>query len=226
MATKNSINNISSPIASTAVTVDPGAAGDSYIQLNINTGAEFRFGVDDTDDSFRIAQGSALGTTDTFVMSDAGERTMPLQPAFLAYLPSDDNNRTGAGGAYIIGTNVALTEVYDQNSDFNTNGTFTAPQIGRYLLYGSVKVDGITAAMVSGASLFITSNRHYWAGWRDAGAMRTPADAGSWFIETIADMDAADTATFNILLGGDADTVDILGQATDPITYFCGYLIV
>ena len=80
MATKNSIDN-----AVQDLTIDPGATGDSFIQFDINATGEFRIGVDDASgDAFVIAQGSALGTNDTFVMTAAGERTMPLQSAFLA----------------------------------------------------------------------------------------------------------------------------------------------
>ena len=78
-----------------AVIVDPGASGDSFIQFNINTTAEFRIGVDDDDgDSFKISQGSALGTNDTFVVTSSGEITIPLQPSFQAYLGT---NTGGAG---------------------------------------------------------------------------------------------------------------------------------
>jgi len=225
MATKNAINNISNPIASTAVTIDPAAAADSYVQFDINTTGEFRIGVDDTDDSFRISQGSALGTNDTFVMSAAGERTMPLQPAFSAHLASNDNNRTGAN-AYIVGTNVALTEIFDQNGDFNTNGTFTAPISGRFFFYGSVKVGGITAGMVSSIVYIITSNRTYFANFNNPGALKDSGNICSFEIKVVADMDAADTAQLQILLTGATDIADILGQATDPITWFCGYLVV
>jgi len=83
MAKVNSIDN-----QSESLTIDPGASGDSFVQFDINATGEFRIGVDDTDDSFRVSQGSALGTNDTFIMTDAGEKTTPLQPAFLAYVGS------------------------------------------------------------------------------------------------------------------------------------------
>ena len=125
MATINALNN-----ASGELTIDPGASGDSFIQFDINTTGEFRIGVDDTDDSFRISQGSALGTNDMFVVTAAGEITTPSQPAFNAYMGSTASNVTGDGTLYAIAFD---TELYDVGSDYNTGTyTFTAPVTGRY----------------------------------------------------------------------------------------------
>ncbi|MDC7243658.1 MAG: hypothetical protein PQJ44_06955 [Sphaerochaetaceae bacterium] len=97
----------------TSATIDPGASGDSFVQFDINTTGEFRVGVDDDGDAFKISQGSALGTNDTFIMSAAGERTMALQPAFLAYLGTTDSNVTGDATVFTLGSGNALTEVFD-----------------------------------------------------------------------------------------------------------------
>ena len=107
MAKINAINNKSGEL-----TIDPGASGDSFVQFDINGTSEFRIGVDDTDDSFRISQGSALGTNDTFVMTAAGEITMPLQSAFSAYNSSDDLNATGDGTSFTCEFD---TEIFDQD---------------------------------------------------------------------------------------------------------------
>ena len=226
MATINSINNTSNPLASTAVTIDPGAAGDSYIQLSINGTGEFRIGVDDdAADTFKISQGSALGGTDTFVMSAAGERTMPLQPAFLAYLPSLVANATGNGATWTLGTTTALTEVYDQNGDFNTNGTLTAPVDGRYYMHVSYDVYPVTAAMTDGYLEIVTSNRTYTGSYMSPGVVMQAAGIIITGLSTFADMDAADTATFTITFSnGAGDTAGVNGSAT-PITYVCGSLI-
>lgn len=214
--TQNAINNSASDL-----TIDPGASGDSFVQFDINTTGEFRIGVDDTDDSFRMSQGSALGTNDTFIMTAAGERTMPLQPAFSALIATSDLNRTGAGTFYTVGTNTAWTEIFDQNSDFNTNGTFTAPITGRYYLTASITVTGCT-----NASLFIvyivTSNRIY----PTINARPSSAANETTTLSCLADMDASDTATVQISVSGEAgDTVDILGDATNPWNAFSGYLV-
>ena len=154
MAKMNMINN-----AAEDLTIRPQSAGDQWIQFDINTTGEFRIGSDATDDSFRISQGSALGTNDTLVASSAGEVTLPLQPAFHAYLASQDANVTGDGTRYTLGTNVALTERFDQNADFNTNGTFTAPITGRYSFKAQVKLSDIGSTHVNGFLQFVASNR-------------------------------------------------------------------
>jgi len=151
MATQNSIYKKTQDL-----TVDPGASGDSFVQFDINGTGEFRVGVDDTDDSFRISQGSALGTNDTFIMTAAGERTMPLQPAFLAVLSTTQNNVTGNNTKYSY---VCDTEVFDQNSDYNnTTGIFTAPVTGRYVISARIYLSDCTT--VENVTIWIVaSNR-------------------------------------------------------------------
>jgi len=222
MATKqNPINR-----ASQDLTIDPGASGDSFVQFDINTTGEFRIGVDDdASDAFKISQGSALGTTDTFIMTAAGERTMPLQPAFLAYLGTGDDNQTGNGVIYDLGSGNALTEVFDQNSDFNVNGTFTASITGRYLLSATILVDGLTNAMTNEYIQILTSNRRYiyqHNPWND-NAVGTGASIS---VTSVTDMDAADTAIVQLRISnGAGDTADIVGDAVVN-TYFSGCLLV
>ena len=218
MARQNCINR-----ATGSLTVDPGAAGDSFVQFAINTTDEFRIGVDDTDDSFRISQGNALGANDTFVMSAAGECTMPLQVAFAAYLATTDANVTGNGTSFTLGTGNALTEIFDQNGDFNTNGTFTAPVTGRYALSASFLIQQAAAATGGGVS-FLTSNRG-WSVWQlDPTNCNVGGELGC-NATIFADMDAADTAVTRVNYNGiGADTADVYGGATDPKSSFSGYL--
>ena len=215
MATQNSINHISNPLASTAITVDPGAAGDSYVQFDINTTGEFRIGVDDdAADAFKISQGSALGGTDTFIMTAAGELTMPLQPAVLAYLPNDDADVTGNGTTFTLGSTTALTEIYDQGGDFATD-TFTASVTGRYYIHVSLRMEDIAAAMTDGYVEIATSNRTYTGAWISPGAAKNNNNQNGMCLTTIADMDATDTMTATITLSnGVGDTADLGGGVT------------
>jgi len=215
MGTQNSINHTSNPFASTAFTIDPGASGDSYTQYSINGTPEFRIGVDDdAADSFKISQGNALGANDTFIMSAAGERIMPLQPAVLAYLPSDDNNVTGNGATWTLGSTTALTEIFDQSGDFNTNGTFTAPVTGRYYIHVEMRTDDVTAAMTTGSIQIVTSNRTYTTSYINPGAAMDTALNISFAATAIADMDATDTATTTITLSnGAGNTAAVDGGA-------------
>jgi len=212
MAKINSINN-----ATGELTIDPGASGDSFVQFDINTTGEFRIGVDDTDDSFRISQGSALGTNDTFVMSDAGERTMPLQPAFSAAHSAQQLDVTGNG---TVATVNFTTEIFDQNNDYDGTNTFTAPITGRYGFSGSVFIADLGAATL-GRSFIVTSNRTF------NGNFMTPI-SGSLVgnvVATVTDLDAADTALLKgMATGTGADTADFPVSTAD--CFFNGALIV
>lgn len=220
MATINSINNTSNPLASTAITIDPGASGDSFVQFDINTTGEFRIGVDDTDDSYRISQGSALGTTDTFIMTAAGERTMPLNPAFGATLSAaTSDDKTGDGTAYTVLCN---TERYDQGADYDTStGTFTAPVTGRYLLQMCIMVQNLGASHNLYQHRIVTSNVTY-----DSYYVKITGSGAGGFLayngSVVGDMDASDTVTFGVSVSGSTKTV---GVNAGVFTFVSGCLV-
>lgn len=225
MAQNNAINKKNSQL-----TIDPGASGDSFVQYNINATGEFRIGVDDSDtDAFVISQGSALGTNNFVRISDVGEITMPSNPAFLGYQQNADLNITGDGTSAVLGAGVALTEVYDQGSDFVTSGTFTAPVTGRYLLIfianlkTTVTTGGTTCSMK-----IVTSNRTYQANFYPTlnlvGSLYGTNVANGWTMSVLADMDAADTATAQILSSG-GSKVDELINSTAVFSCFNGALV-
>jgi hypothetical protein len=219
MAKINAINNESAEL-----TIDPGASGDSFVQFDINGTGEFRIGVDDTDDSFRISQGSALGTNDTFIMTDAGERTMPLQPAFLGFLSSLDSNITGDGTAFTIGSGSSMTEVFDQNSDFNTNGTFTAPVTGRYHFTCSIQVQGTNTSHF-GEFRAVTSNRTYKVSKNECGDI-LGSNAMEYSGDIFLDMDSSDTCVIQLVVSGSTKVVDTAAGSNPAPSWISGQLIV
>ena len=214
MATQNAINKKTGQL-----TVDPGAAGDSFVQFNIATVAKFRIGGYDTDNSFRVSQGSALGTNDMMTISTTGEVNLPLQPTFSAYLSAQQANVTGNLTAYSY---VCDTEVFDVGGNYATGtGVFTAPITGRYFLSagayltGSVTIDRILVYIV-------TSNRTY-----RTVIYRNASAEGIWGnISVLVDMDASDTAYPQAYTyGNGADTSDLEpSTATEMKTFFAGYL--
>jgi len=223
MATQNSILNTSNPLASSAITIDPGASGDSYIQLSINATGEFRVGVDDdAGDAFKISQGSALGTSDTFIMTAAGERTEPLQPAFYGYVGTTITNVTGDATAYTI---VFGSEVYDQNADFNTGtGVFTAPVTGRYKFSASVTLEGLTTSHTSLQLQLTGSNRSPITQKNNPGAIMNVSNVLTLNMDTFLDMDASDTASIQITVSGSTAVVDVAGDASGINSMFTGVL--
>lgn len=224
MATNNSINNTSNPLSSTTVTVDPATSADSYVQYSISSTAKFRVGVDQSaSDAYKISQGNALGTNDTFVITAAGEITEPLQPAFLAYNSATDSNVTGAAVAYTV---IFDTEVYDQNGDYNNGtGTFTAPVTGRYAFNCTILLSGVAAGNTTGSFTLVTSNRTIVGQFNKCGGLQTPGGQLSYSLSTYVDMDAADTAIIRITVVGGTQIVGVVGDST-PSTWFSGYLAV
>lgn len=204
---------------------------DALIQYEMG-GNNWFHGVDaSASNSWFLTQGIVGGwppsPTNTIIQATtAGEVTFPLTPAFLAFLGTDDLNATGAGTLFTLGSGNALTEVFDQNNDFNVNGTFTAPITGRYQFHATITVSNITGAMTFGQINIVTSNRTYQGNNWNAAAVRTVAVASnnnSYVISILADMDAGDTANVTIqLAGGAGDTARINGAGTN--TFFSGML--
>lgn len=220
------ISNASNTASSNAlqqVTVAGTSAGDAFTTYTVSGTTNWSLGVDNsvTGDPFVVAASTALGTTNVMSVATTGEINYPLQPAFLAYLGTTDSNVTGDGTAYTLGTGNALTEIFDQNSDFNTNGTFTAPVTGRYRLSFNMTFQEIGALHTLGNYILSTSNRAYTATYLNVGAVQT---GGFYCMSTsvLADMDVNDTATVLIAISGSTKTVDAYGVAT--FTYFSGSL--
>lgn len=156
-----------------------------------------------------------------------GDVNFVSTPCFSAYLATSDDNATGDGTSFILGSGNSLTEVFDQGSNFdNTTGTFTAPVDGRYLFIAEFQVSLIDSSMNQGVSNFETSNRD----WRFV--FNSPKDMADlalfdrvWFQgSAIVDMDAGDIANVSVQIAGSTQTARVEGAVT-PITYYCGHLI-
>jgi hypothetical protein len=202
------------------VTSGGAAGGDAQINFTVTGATSHYLGIDNsTSDSLKLGFGTAVGTTAAQVWDVAGQITYPLQPSFLAYLAGTATNKTGNGTSYTIGTD-ALTEVFDRNADFNTNGTFTAPVTGLYNLHAQVTITGATIATTFVIRIVTTARTYTKTFIKAAGSQDESID-----ITALADMSATDTATVTITVTGEgADTDDIKGGAALE-TYFCGNLV-
>ncbi len=162
-----------------------------------------------------------LYTTNFKITSDVLTNTS--QPAFLAYINSSTLNVTGDSTNYIIGSSGAFTKEFDQGTNFNTNGTFTAPVTGKYFLQGSIYLDGATN--LTGLNQFInTTNRTYRQDF--VRPTTTTVLVSSINIIVLTDMTAADTATISVLAvdsGGKVD--DVQGVSGATFTWFSGFLL-
>ena len=156
----------------------------------------------------------------------ANEVTWPLQPAFLAYLGTQDSNVTGDGTPHTLGTDNALTEIFDQNADFVTTGTFTAPVTGRYFFQVFWQTLDIGAGMTNVNMEIISSNRTWQIGiFNPLNFLNVATGGYGYSASAIIDMDAADTAHFNVNVTGGAKVVDIRAGADPARTYVSGYLL-
>ena len=159
-------------------------------------------------------------TTQTALYTNLGKYKASGQPAFLAYLASDVVDQTGAGATFTLGSGTALTEVFDQDGNFNTNGTFTAPVTGRYSLTATIRVIGVTIATSAVLSI-ITSNRTF------INVISRPAGTQGFnqVLTVLCDMDAADTATVTLVVSGEVGNTDDIDGDANPGTFFCGHLV-
>jgi hypothetical protein len=209
------VTSIGTDAASNAINIGTGAASKALTFGNTTGATSVTVNTGTGDFTLNSASGVIISALDT------GEITYPLQSAFSAYLNATALNKTGNGGGYKLGDD-ALTEIFDQNSDFNVNGTFTAPITGRYRISGLAVGTGCTiATKIVGA--LTTSNRFY----QTEGNLRPASnnDIGINF-SFLVDMDAADTATYAIVITGEAgNTVDIAGNATNVYTGIQGNLV-
>lgn len=159
------------------------------------------------------------------VPTAANEVTKPSQPGFLGYLSAQDNNVTGDGTAYLVGsTGNAMTEVFDQNADFNVNGTFTSPVTGRYTLEAGVYLLGYDGTQTDASTDIFTSNGRYRIFQYNPANARTAANETIASGGVLCDMDAADTADLRTSAANGNKVVD--GGATARLTYFSGDLTV
>jgi len=156
-----------------------------------------------------------------------GTTPLPDRPEFYAYLASADNNVTGAGTTYQLGTNVALTEVFDTLGDFNTNGTFTCSVAGRYIFSAAITTTDITSNMTHCEVLLKTTSQNFRLFTYNPFACGLPAsNRFSCFSGSIyAPMAINDTAFVTVqIIGGAGNTADISGFS-GARSWFSGVLI-
>jgi hypothetical protein len=158
-----------------------------------------------------VGNGGSTG----IAISANGEVTMAAQPSVFAYLGSTDSNVTGAGNVHTLGTDNALTEVFDQNSDFVTTGTFTAPVAGRYLIFAGAQHSGITTAAdtIQGPRIVASNRNFHLFYWNLTNTLPATVVVGGG---AIIDMDAADTFIINLRVSGESsDVVEIAASGED-----------
>jgi hypothetical protein len=148
-------------------------------------------------------------------IDSTGAVTKPLQPAFLAKVASAQNNLADYVNVLIFGT-----EIFDQNADFNpSNGIFTAPVTGKYMLSTFIGLDQIPPTGTGVLQLQIAaSNRTVLAAF-DPIVFDAVSTKYTFTQSLLVDMDASDTAKIQVYMPESTSTIDINLES-----YFSGYL--
>ncbi len=158
--------------------------------------------------------------TSSMLISDDGEMTNSLQPAFFARNNESQNNVTGNATTYTVRY---ADPFFDQTNDYDGISTFTAPIAGNYAFYATVSmIDldslamqvqlNISTPIINKACTLINGANGL------SGSNDTMLINGSLFIS----MDAADDAFVTIRVTGmAADTVDLTSFGGNG---FGGYL--
>lgn len=138
-------------------------------------------------------------------------------PAFHASINTAQLNVTGDATVFSL-TGAFWTELLDHLGNFS-NGTFTAPITGLYLLTGLVYITGLLATHTTGSLDVYTSNRAYTLYYENFAA-RISGDILFLSFSIIVDMDSTDIAYLNLTVFSGAKVVDV-----QPTTYFSGVLL-
>ena len=153
--------------------------------------------------------------TDGVVIDSTGAVTKPNQPSALAGVPSEKTNLTGDGSNVVIGstTGAEVTEIYDKNGDMS-NGIFTCPVDGRYLMTLNLFIDEIDDACTDVFIQMESSNRtQYWARDPHEGG-RASSDSYGIIVACIVEGDANDTLKFKFTVSGTDKSVDMTDLTT------------
>jgi len=199
------------------VTIGSAVAEDTKLVFDGNA-QDYHIGLDDSADSLTIGLGSTLGTTSHMVIDASGQVTKPLQCMFFVNKSSSQNNISNGGSDVLVTFD---TERFDVGSNFASN-TFTAPVTGKYLLYTSLRLDNLdTGAGYYNVGIKTSNHTHEWIEH-----FNTDGGDYTYFtaqVTAIADMDASDTATIQIIQNGGTSQTDIINSSGR--TLFSGYLL-
>ncbi len=163
-------------------------------------------------------------TTNTlFSMTANGERTMPLQPCFAAYQAAPVLGVTGAGAVYVATFN---TEEFDQNNDFDSVSTFTAPVAGRYQFNVTISLSNVTAAANNCEIRILNSaGPNYLVGDFNIGNYIDPTGFMRYSASALINLAAANTVTVTVTVTGEAgNTINYNGTITRE-NIFSGFLV-
>lgn len=190
--------------------------GTIYFSDGTSGAAEYAGNIQFNHDTNILALGAA--GIDALKIDASGQVTKPLQCMFFVNKSSSQNNISNGGSDVLVTFD---TERFDVGSNFASN-TFTAPVTGKYLLYTSLRLDNVdTGASYYNLGIKTSNHTHEWIEH-----FNTDGGDYTYFtaqVTAIADMDASDTATVQIIQNGGTSQTDIINSSGR--TLFSGYLL-
>ncbi len=185
------------------------------IAIQSSAGSHWRIGDAVGASNGQLVIRDHTNSANRIIIDSIGAVTMPSQPAFLVQLSADMTNVATSTWT----TLEASTEIFDQNSDYNTSTyTFTAPVTGKYQFNAMVRLEQVDNDMDYIYVVFSTDNRVYYAlqTWRQTqDVSQTHHQLG-----ILADMDANDTCRVRVYISSGHAATDIADT-----TIWSGHLV-
>jgi len=141
----------------------------------------------------------------------------------MAYNSATDTDVSGDATAVTVDFD---SEKFDNNADFASD-TFTAPVAGKYQFNACVRFDDMDTDTFERIELrIVTSNNTFYPAQSSGTIYETQSLTGALTLNgsVLADMDASDTATVQVVVRGGPKTEHIFGDAAAHSTFFTGNL--
>ena len=196
-------------------------SGDNFanhIQMNNGGTGGTNFNIYSTSDAFAQPAGQWMlhtsSSTNGIILADqSGHVRMPYQPSANSRPSATITDVTGDGTTYYSyqgngasGT-TTYNDIYDQNADMS-NGTFTAPVTGKYLVCINVEFSDVASNHSSGVFYINTSNRSYQRLFQPRNMSNVGINIGLPMSQ-IVDADANDTIRWGLYVAGGSKVIDI-----------------
>ena len=182
--------------------------------------SQLRFGDQATDVAGRIM----YDHTNNFMRFDTNENErlrIDNQGHITSSSQSSANSRPAANITAVTGSastyysyqgnggsgSTTYNDSFDQNADMS-NGTFTAPVTGKYLVCINVEFQGVDTNHSSGVFYIVTSNRTYQRLFRPDDMSNVGTNCGLPMAQ-ICDADAGDVIRWALYIAGSNKTIDI-----------------
>ena len=237
--TSNTLNSAANGIISVA----GASAGNVWSQYTIAGTRSYSFGMNNpssTNLQINTAAGSSVQPstgTQLWRMSPAGVRNLPLQPAFLARLTTNNTLPT------LVNTNIVFDNIVaDQGSNVSTifqgegnspATTFTCPVSGMYMFWVQTAFSNIQAGAISQIAIATNNpNRNHIAGTQyDLVNLAINGVGGHTIFSnlSIVQLSAGNQVWINFVYGANSSGTVLIGFSSpgdqESNTVFGGYLI-